>query len=42
MFMASLAALSRVNNGAYGPAVGKLLTTYAGKLQRPDGISFTL
>ena len=28
----------RVNNGAYGAAVGTLLTTYAGKLQRPDGI----
>ena len=37
MFMAS-SVLSRVNNGAYGAAVGTLLTTYAGKLQRPDGI----
>jgi rhamnogalacturonyl hydrolase YesR len=37
MFMAS-SVLARVNNGAYGPAVGKLLTTYAGRLQRPDGI----
>lgn len=34
MFMAS-SVLSRLGNGA---AVGKLLTTYAGKLQRPDGI----
>jgi len=37
MFMAG-SVLSRVNNGAYGAAVGKLLTSYAAKLQRPDGI----
>jgi len=37
MFMAS-SVLSRVNNGAHGAAVGKLLTSYAAKLQRPDGI----
>jgi rhamnogalacturonyl hydrolase YesR len=37
MFMAS-AVLSRVGNGQYAPVVGKLLTTYAGKLQRADGI----
>jgi hypothetical protein len=37
MFMAS-AVLSRVDNGKHGAVIGKLLTTYAGKLQRPDGI----
>lgn len=37
MFMAS-SVLSRVNSGAYAAVVGKLLTTYAGKLQRADGI----
>ena len=37
MFMAS-AVLSRVGNGAHADAVGTLLTTYAGKLQRPDGL----
>lgn len=37
MFMAS-SVLSRVGNGKYGPVVGRLLTTYAAKLQRPDGI----
>ena len=37
MFMAS-SVLSRVGNGQYASVVGKLLTTYAGKLQRPDGI----
>lgn len=37
MFMAS-SVLSRVNNGAYSAQVGALLTAYAGKLQRPDGI----
>lgn len=37
MFMAS-SVLSRVDNGKYGPVVGRLLTTYAAKLQRPDGI----
>ena len=37
MFMAS-SVLSRVGNGKYAPAVGRLLTTYAAKLQRPDGI----
>ena len=37
MFMAS-SVLSRVDNGKHGAAVGRLLTTYAAKLQRPDGI----
>ena len=37
MFMAS-SVLSRVDNGKHGAVVGRLLTTYASKLQRPDGI----
>jgi len=37
MFMAS-SLLSRVDGGAHGAVVGQLLTTYAAKLQRPDGI----
>jgi unsaturated rhamnogalacturonyl hydrolase len=37
MFMAS-SVLSRVENGKHAAVVGKLLTTYAEKLQRPDGI----
>lgn len=37
MFMAS-SLLSRVDNGAYAAVVGALLTTYAQKLQRPDGL----
>lgn len=37
MFMAS-SLLSRVDNGAYGAAVGALLTIYAQQLQRPDGL----
>jgi len=37
MFMAS-SVLSRVDNGKYATVVGRLLTTYATKLQRPDGI----
>jgi hypothetical protein len=37
MFMAS-SVLSRVDGGAHGAVVGKLLTSYAAKLQRPDGI----
>ena len=37
MFMAS-ALLSRVDNGAHAAVVGKLLTSYAEKLQRPDGL----
>ena len=37
MFMAS-SVLSRVNNGAHAAVVGALLTTYAQKLQRPDGL----
>jgi len=37
MFMAS-SVLSRVDNGKYGAVVGRLLTSYAAKLQRPDGI----
>ena len=37
MFMAS-AVLSRVDNGAHAAVVGKLLTSYAEKLQRPDGL----
>ena len=37
MFMAS-SVLSRVDNGAHGAVVGALLTSYARKLQRPDGL----
>ena len=37
MFMAS-SVLSRVDSGAHGARVGELLTTYAAKLQRPDGL----
>ena len=37
MFMAS-SVLSRVDNGKYAAIVGRLLTTYAAKLQRADGI----
>ena len=37
MFMAS-ALLSRVDNGAHAAVVGKLLTSYADTLQRPDGL----
>src|SRR5690349_16717546 len=37
MFMAS-SVLSRVDKGKYGAVVGRLLTTYATRLQRPDGI----
>jgi rhamnogalacturonyl hydrolase YesR len=37
MFMAS-SVLSRVDNGRYAAVVGKLLTTYASRLQRDDGI----
>jgi len=37
MFMAS-SVLSRVDNGKHAAVVGRLLTTYAAKLQRPDGI----
>ena len=37
MFMAS-AVLSRVDNGRHGGVVGRLLTSYAARLQRPDGI----
>ena len=37
MFMAS-SVLSRVDNGAHAAVVGNLLTAYAAKLQRPDGI----
>jgi rhamnogalacturonyl hydrolase YesR len=37
MFMAS-AVLSRVNPGQYGDQVHRLLTSYAAKLQRPDGL----
>ena len=37
MFMAS-AVLSRVDNGRHAAAVGRLLTSYAEKLQRPDGL----
>ena len=37
MFMAS-SVLSRVDRGKYAAIVGRLLTTYAAKLQRPDGI----
>jgi rhamnogalacturonyl hydrolase YesR len=37
MFMAS-ALLSRIDQGKHGAVVGKLLTTYAETLQRPDGL----
>jgi unsaturated rhamnogalacturonyl hydrolase len=37
MFMAS-SVLSRVGTAEMSATVGKLLTTYAGRLQRPDGI----
>lgn len=37
MFMAS-SLLSRVDNGAHATVVGALLTKYAQKLQRPDGL----
>ncbi len=37
MFMAS-SLLSRVDNGAHAAVVGRLLTTCAEKLQRPDGL----
>jgi hypothetical protein len=37
MFMAS-SVLSRIDNGTYGAVVGKLLTSYAARLQRPDGL----
>lgn len=37
MFMAS-AVLSRVDNGAHAAVVGRLLTSYAERLQRPDGL----
>ena len=37
MFMAS-SVLSRIEDDKYPTVVGKLLTTYAAKLQRPDGI----
>ncbi len=37
MFMAS-SVLSRIGGVAHAATVGRLLTTYAGKLQRPDGI----
>ncbi len=37
MFMAT-AVLSRTGAGAHAEAAGKLLITYAGKLQRPDGL----
>lgn len=37
MFMVS-SVLSRIGSVEYSATVGKLLTTYAGKLQRPDGI----
>ena len=37
MFMAS-SVLSRVDNGKHAAVVGKLLTSYADKLQRPDGL----
>ena len=40
MFMVS-SVLSRIGSGAHAATVGRLLTTYAGKLQRPDGISST-
>ena len=37
MFMAS-SVLSRIDNGEHGAVVGRLLTSYAAKLQRPDGL----
>jgi rhamnogalacturonyl hydrolase YesR len=37
MFMAS-SVLSRVENGKHAAVVGRLLTSYAEKLQRPDGL----
>ena len=37
MFMVS-SVLSRIGGVEYAATVGRLLTTYAGKLQRPDGI----
>src|SRR4030095_6738754 len=37
MFMAS-SVLSRVGTAGQAAVIGRLLTTYAGKLQRPDGI----
>ena len=37
MFMAA-SVLSRVDHGKHGAVVGRLLTTYAAKLQRADGI----
>ena len=37
MFMAS-SVLSRVDNGRHAAVVGRLLTSYAEKLQRPDGL----
>lgn len=37
MYMAA-SVLSRVDNGKHSAVVGKLLTSYAGKLQRPDGL----
>lgn len=37
MFMAS-AVLSRAGNGKHADAVGRLLTSYAAVLQRPDGL----
>lgn len=37
MFMAS-AVLSRAGNGRHADAVGRLLTSYAAVLQRPDGL----
>jgi len=37
MFMAS-SVLSRVDDGKHAAVVGKLLTSYAEKLQRPDGL----
>ena len=37
MFMAS-SVLSRSANGVHGDVVGRLLTAYAKKLQRPDGL----
>lgn len=37
MFMAS-SLLSRVDNGKHAAVIGNLLTTYAARLQRPDGL----
>lgn len=37
MFMAS-SVLSRMENGKHAAVVGNLLTTYAARLQRPDGL----